>query len=131
MGSGAKRLHTGLMLRALISEQVLPTDVWADIHVFDAADELIDTHNVILRQQDSTPDGALFVWGDDIYEGSGGGSGMGLWSRPDAHTIQYRLYCQTKASGVPTQIFTDGVLHEFEVPADEEVMAPDQTSGAP
>ena len=76
-------------------------------NVFDAADELIDTHNVILRQQDSTVDGALFVWGDDIYEGSGGGSGMGLWSRPDAHTVQYRLYCQANSLGLPTPLTPD------------------------
>jgi hypothetical protein len=131
MGSGAKRLHTGLVLRALINELALPADVWADIHVFDAADELIATHSVILRRQESTGDGALFVWGDEIYQGSGGGSGMGVWSRPDAHTIQYRLYCKANASGLQTQIFTDGVLHEFEVPADEEVMAPDQRRDTP
>jgi YihY family inner membrane protein len=43
------------------------------------------------------------------------GSGMGVWSRPDAHTIQYRLYCQVRG-----QIFTDGVLHQFDVAADED-----------
>ena len=41
---------------------------------------------------------------------------MGAWSRPDAHTVQYRLYCERAG-----QVFTDGVLHQFEVPADEDV----------
>ena len=56
------------------------------------------------------------MWEDEVYQGSGGGSGIGVWSRPDAHTVQYRLYCQVRG-----QVFTDGVLHQFEVPADEDV----------
>jgi hypothetical protein len=51
-----------------------------------------------------------------VYQGSGGGSGAGVWWSPDAHLVQYRLYCQ-----VGEQVFTDGVLHQFEVPADAEV----------
>ena len=53
---------------------------------------------------------------------TGGGSGIGVWSRPDAHTIQYRLYCKAKRPVFEAQapVFTDGVLHEFEVPADED-----------
>ncbi len=39
-----------------------------------------------------------------------------VWSRPDVHTVQYRLYCQVRR-----QVFPDGVLHQFEVPADEDV----------
>ena len=35
---------------------------------------------------------------------------------PGRHTVQYRLYCQVRG-----QVFTDGVLHQFEVPADEDV----------
>ena len=123
MGTAARRLHTGLVVRALIGDVAAPTDVWADLHVFDAAGELIHAGNVTLQHHDSTVHGELFVWEDEIYQGSGGGSGMGVWSRPDAHTIQYRLYCQPHKSVPQTQaqFFTDGVLHEFEVPADEDV----------
>ena len=35
----------------------------------------------------------------------------GVWSRPDADTVQYRLYFQVRG-----QVFTGGVLHQFEVP---------------
>ena len=57
------------------------------------------------------------MWEDEVYQGSGGGSGSGVWFRPDAHTVQYRLYCQVRG-----RRFTDGVLHQFEVPADEDVL---------
>ena len=48
--------------------------------------------------------------------GSGGASGMGVWNAADTHTIQYRLYCQ-----IERDVFTDGVLHQFDVAADAEV----------
>jgi hypothetical protein len=66
--------------------------------------------------------GAPFVWEDAVYQGSGGGSGMGVWSRADAHTVQYRLYCRAQATASTAQTFTDGILHEFELPADEDVV---------
>ena len=68
--------------------------------------------------------GALFVWEDVIYQGSGGGSGMGVWWRPDTHMVQYRLYCQAQRSVFETQaqVFTDAVLHEFELPADQDAV---------
>jgi hypothetical protein len=91
-------------------------DMWADVHVFDAAGELIRARSVAFRPPERTADPALRVWEDEVYQGSGGGSGMGEWSRPDAHTVQYRLYCQVRG-----QLFTDGVLHQFDVPADEDV----------
>ena len=115
-----QRLSTGLMVRAHVEDP--ETDTWADIHIFDATGELIHAGSVILQHRESAIDGALFVWEDDVYQGSGGGSGIGVWSRPDAQTIQYRLYCKAQrlvfeAQG---QVFTDGVLHEFEVPPDED-----------
>jgi hypothetical protein len=120
-GSTGKRLRTGLVLRAQVEDPA--SDVWADIHIFDAAGELIHAGSVLLQYRETAVDGALFVWEDDIYQGSGGGSGIGVWSRPDAHTIQYRLYCTPRRPALEAHgpVFTDGVLHEFEVPADEEV----------
>jgi len=119
--SAGRRLHTGLLVRAQVAEPA--ADVWADIHVFDGAGELIHTGSVILHSQESDSDGALFVWEDDIYQGSGGGSGIGVWTKPDAHVLQYRLYCrvQRPVFEAVAPVFTDGVLHEFEVPADEDV----------
>jgi hypothetical protein len=118
--STGKRLNTGLVVRAHVEDS--ETDTWADIHIFDATGELIHAGSVILQHRESAIDGSLFVWEDDVYQGSGGGSGIGVWSRPDAQMIQYRLYCkaQRPVFEAQGQIFTDGVLHEFDVPADEE-----------
>ena len=120
-GSSGRRLHTGLLIRAEVSDPA--ADTWADIHIFDAASELIHAGSVMLQQRGSAVEGALFVWEDDIYQGSGGGSGVGVWVRPDAHALQYRLYCRTPrlAFEAPAPVFTDGVLHEFELPPDDDV----------
>src|SRR6266568_3693143 len=53
---------------------------------------------------------------DKIYQGSGGGSGMGAWTRPDARKVQFRLYYE-----VNSELFTDGLLHQHEVPADDSI----------
>src|SRR5947209_18504131 len=105
-------VRTLLAVRALAGHPAAAADTWADVHVFDASSELIHAGTVIFQRPERAADPALRVWEDDVYQGSGGGSGMGAWSRPDAHTVQYRLYCQ-----VGGQVFTDGVLHQFEVPA--------------
>jgi hypothetical protein len=115
-GLSGKRLRTLLVVRALTEDPAAAADTWADVHVFDAAGELIHAGSVAFKPPERTLDPGLRVWEDEVYQGSGGGSGMGVWSRPDAHTVQYRLYCQVRG-----QVFTDGVLHQFEVPADEDV----------
>jgi hypothetical protein len=109
-------VRTLLVIRALTDEPAAAGDTWADVHVFDAFGELIHAGTIVFEPPERTADTALRVWQDDVYQGSGGGSGMGAWSRPDAHTVQYRLYCESAG-----QVFTDGVLHQFEVPADEDV----------
>jgi len=118
-GPSGKRLRTLLVVRALTGDPAAVADTWADVHVFDAAGELIHAGSVAFKLPEGTADPALRVWEDEVYQGSGGGSGIGVWSRPDAHTVQYRLYCQVRG-----QVFTDGVLHQFEVPADEDVRRP-------
>ena len=121
VGSSGRRLRTGLFVRAVVAATAI--DAWADIHVFDAAAELIHIGQVILqRREESETDTRIFVWEGDVYQGSGGGSGLGVWSRPDAQTLQYRLYCRVKnAAPEPGEtVFTDGVLHEFDVPADAD-----------
>jgi len=122
IGSAGRRVQTALNIRALIEDPSREMDAWADIHVFDGTDELIHTGSVVLTWRESTSDGALFVWEDVIYQGSGGGSGMGVWTRPDTHIVQYRLYCQSQRTVYETQtrIFTDAILHEFELPSDKD-----------
>jgi hypothetical protein len=117
MGGRGTRLRTALVVRARIAEPSASAIVWADLHVFDATGELIHTGEIALEEAEpSEADEVLRVWDAEVYPGSGGASGMGVWSRPDAHTIHYRLYCQ-----VNDEVFTDGVLHQFDVPADTDV----------
>jgi hypothetical protein len=117
LGSCGSALQTELRVSAQISRPTELTTAWADIHVFDATWELIYRETIALRRPDSVDaDKTTHTWSASVYQGSGGGSGAGVWSRPDAHAVQYRLYCQ-----VGEQLFTDGVLHQFDVPPDAEV----------
>jgi hypothetical protein len=116
-GTEGSAVHTGLTIRAHVATRPAPIGAWADVHVFDGTDQLIHTGTVALQPPEPRPEGtAEQTWRADVYQGSGGGSGLGVWSRPDAHTVQYRLYCET-----PLGVFTDGVMHEFDVPPDAEV----------
>jgi hypothetical protein len=116
IGAGGSRLQTDLVVRARLDTIDRSAAAWADVHVFDAAGELISVDTIGLQESAEPTDDTVRVWDGDVYQGSGGGSGMGVWSRPDAHTVQYRLY-----SEVDGNLYTDGVLHEFDVPADAEV----------
>jgi hypothetical protein len=105
----------GVTIRAQIDAASASLAAWADIHVFDATDDLIHSGSITLRQSDARPTGSrVLAWEAAMYQGSG----VGVWFRPDAHTVQYRLYCQ-----VADTLYTDGVLHQFEVPAEAEADA--------
>ena len=116
LGHGGTRLRTSLAVRARIGEPTGSTLVWADVHVFDATGELINAGSIAIENPEPSTSDELRFWDAEIYPGSGGASGMGVSSRPDAHTVHYRLYCR-----IADQLFTDGVLHQFEVPADTDV----------
>jgi Family of unknown function (DUF6209) len=116
-GPSGSALRTDLRVSARISRPTELTTAWADIHVFDSMCELIHQNTVALHKPEAvSADIITHTWSASVYQGSGGGSGTGVWSRPDAHSVQYRLYCQ-----VGEQVFTDGVLHQFDVPPDAEV----------
>jgi hypothetical protein len=117
IGGSGTRLRTGLVVRALIHGPSEATSAWADVHVFDATDDLIHTGTITLDQAESQGgEDVLRYWDAEVYQGSGGASGMGVWARPDAHTIQYRVY-----SRIDDHVYTNGVLHQFDLPADTEV----------
>jgi uncharacterized protein DUF6209 len=110
-------LRTELKISAKITGADESTVAWADIHIFDATDEVVHTGTLELRgPQVASEQTIVQTWSANVYQGSGGGSGAGVWSRPDAHSVQYRLYCR-----MHTNTFTDGVLHQFDLPPDAEV----------
>jgi hypothetical protein len=108
-GAVGSRLVTRLTVTAAAGDAVAATAAWADVHVFDGADQLAHATTVPLVPQDGA-----FGWDGAVYEGSGGGSGIGVTLRPDAHLVQYRLYAE-----VHGRLVTDGLL-QLTVPADYE-----------
>ena len=103
-------------MRAQIGQASCRLRVWADVHVFDASDELIHTGTIALEGPEAVPTpGQERAWRADVYQGSGGGSGAGVWSRR-MRTRSSRLYCQLEGT-----LYIDGILHQFDVPADTEV----------
>lgn len=116
-GLSGSTLRTDLRVSAQIARPTELTTAWADIHVFDATCDLIHAETIALhRPEPVSAEKVTHTWSANVYQGSGGGSGGGVWSRPDAHSVQYRLYCQ-----IGNQVFTDGVLHQFDVRPDAEV----------
>ena len=108
-------LQTVLTLKAWVRNVAYVKYVWADTHVFDGADTLVYAGTFGLQYLEGAGGhGDFFIYDDKIYQGSGGGSGMGVWTRPDARKVQFRLYYE-----VNSELFTDGPLHQHEVPADE------------
>jgi len=116
-GATGFALRTDLRVSLRISQDDELTTAWADIHVFDATCELIHSDTIALCRADAlTARNITHAWSASVYQGSGGGSGAGVWSRPDSHSVQYRLYCL-----VGEELFTDGVLHQFDVSPDAEI----------
>ena len=110
-------LQTVLTLKAWVRNIAYVKFVWVDIHVFDAADALVFAGTFPLQYLGMAGgDGDFFIYDDKIYHGSGGGSGMGAWTRPDARKVQLRLYYEVNG-----EIFTDGLLHQYDVPADDSI----------
>jgi hypothetical protein len=88
-------------------------------HVFDGDDQFIHSETFIMHFPGSDAGGGdRFGFDDVVYHGSGGGSGMGAWIRPDARKLQYQLYYE-----VSGQVFTDGLLHQHEVDGDAVAVA--------
>jgi Family of unknown function (DUF6209) len=110
-------LGTELKISAKVTGADRSTVAWADIHVFDATDDVVHTGTLELQGPGAASEQTVVqTWSAYVYQGSGGGSGAGVWSRPDVHSVQYRLYCR-----MDDRLFTDGVLHQFDVPPDAEI----------
>jgi hypothetical protein len=118
-GGAGSRVIVRLAVEARIRDAAGARAAWADVHVYDGADDLIHAATVALdRAVGGDGDAARFAWNDAIYRGSGGGSGVGVELRPDAHLVQYRVYGEVQG-----RVLTDGVLHQLALPPDHEVAA--------
>jgi hypothetical protein len=117
-GASGSRVVVRMALEARIRDAASARAAWADVHVFDGAEELVHAATVPLDRRSADDEVARFVWDDALYQGSGGGSGVGVTFRPDAHLVQYRVYAE-----VHGQVFTDGVLHQLALPADHDLGA--------
>ena len=93
--------------------------VWVDVHVFDGADAFIHAAQTFaLRYLEGGRRRRLFPsTTNKIYQGSGGGSGMG---RTDVAGM-----CAKSSSDcinrVNSEAFTNGLSHQHEVPADVSI----------
>jgi len=110
-------LRTVLTVQAWVRNLSYYKNVWLDVHIFDGDDGLIHSETFTMQFLGSdVGSGDRFGFDDVVYHGSGGGSGMGAWFRPDARKLQYRLYYE-----VSGRVFTDGLLHQHEI--DEDALA--------
>src|SRR5215471_15183395 len=104
-------LQTRLEVIAWVQKTAYGANAWADLHVFDDGDQLICANTVTLPY---TEFGPVFRYGFSgaVYLGSVATPGS-VDPRPDARTLQYRLYYE-----VDYQVFTDGILHQLDLPED-------------
>jgi hypothetical protein len=114
-GSAGTDLQSRLDLAAWVRETKYGANAWIDLHVFDGGDQLIHGDTVTLPYAGFGP---MFRYGfsDVVYQGSVATPGS-VDPRPDARTLQYRLYYE-----VDYQVFTDGILHQLDLPEDAAVM---------
>jgi hypothetical protein len=107
------RLETRLVVVAWVRNLTFAKSVWMDVHVFDAADKLIESQSAPLEYQGPGDGGGdLFELDRMIYLGSVATPGS-VSPRPEARKVQYRLYCEMN-----DKTYTDGVLHQHELSED-------------
>jgi hypothetical protein len=110
------QLETDLNLTAWVRNIQYQKNVWIDFHVFDGNDNLVHAETLPLSYREPGGGGGdIFAFERRVFKGSGG-LPRAVWPRPDAHLLQFRLYCEFAG-----QVFTDGHLHESTLPADAEV----------
>lgn len=104
-------LQTILKVTARVKVTTYGANAWIDVHVFDGDDRLIHAETLTLPY---TGDGPVFRYqfSGKVYQGSTATPGS-VQPRPDARVVQYRLYYE-----VNYQVFSDGILHQHELPED-------------
>jgi Family of unknown function (DUF6209) len=113
-GGGSPRdtnLQTSLAVLAWVRESPYGANAWIDAHIFDDRDELIHAETLTLSYRGLA--GAFsYEFGGVVYQGATA-TLRSVEPRPDARTLQYRLYYELNY-----HVFTDGILHQFELAED-------------
>ncbi|XXY13032.1 DUF6209 family protein [Sorangium sp. So ce216] len=104
-----KDIQVRLDLVAWVSHTAWGANAWIDFHVFDGHDALIHAETLTLAYTGWGPN-QQYGFAGKIYQGSTATPGS-VSPRPDARKVQYRLYYE-----IDGQVFTDGVLHQAELP---------------
>jgi Family of unknown function (DUF6209) len=110
-GTEGANLQTTLDVVAWVQDSKYGANAWIDLHVFDDGDQLIEARTIPLPYTGFGPY-PRFGFSGLVYQGSVATPGS-VSPRPDARTLQYRLYFT-----LDYQLFTDGVLHQLDLPAD-------------
>ncbi|WP_437923380.1 DUF6209 family protein [Sorangium sp. So ce291] len=106
-----KDIQVHLDLVAWVSHTAWGANAWIDVHVFDGHDALIHAETLTLATTGWGPN-QQYGFAGKIYQGPTATPGS-VSPRPDARKVQYRLYYE-----IDGQVFTDGILHQAEVPED-------------
>lgn len=110
-------LQTRLHVTVWVSNVAYTKNVWMDVHVFDGADARIHAGTFTIPYGNvAGGNGDFFTFDGMIYQGATATPGS-VSPRPDARQIQFRVYYE-----VGDQIFTDAILHQWEVPEDAVTM---------
>ena len=104
-------LQTMLKVTAWVNETTFGANAWIDVHVFDRGDKLIHSETLTLSYTGFGPF-FRYEFSGKVYQGSIATPGS-VQPRPEARKIQYRLYYD-----INYQVFTDGILHQLQLPED-------------
>jgi len=111
--SGMSNMQTRLHVEAWVRNRSYVKNVWLDVHVLARDDTILHRETLALRFAHPAGDGGdLFVFDGLLYQGSVATQGS-VDPRPDARTVQYRLYGEQA-----DQVCTDGIAHRCVLRAD-------------
>lgn len=106
-------LETVLSVRAWARRDGDVGSCWFDVCLFDDCDRLIRSETLPMEHVCAADDGGdIFAFEGSVYRGTGASPGS-VWLAPDAHKLQFRVYCQIDGT-----VFTDGLLRQHDIPPD-------------
>jgi hypothetical protein len=98
-----------LKVVAWVKETIYGANAWIDVHIFDDQDELIYAETLTLHYIGYGPV-FRYEYSGPVNQGSTPAPGS-TQGRLEARKVQYRLYYE-----INYQVFTDGILHQLELP---------------